>query len=122
MATVRYLVDDVSRAVEFYAGRLGFVVEQEMLPAFARLRRSDLSLWLAGPPSSAARPMPDGRRPEPGGWNRFVIEVEDLAAAVTRMTAAGVTFRSAVVVGPGGRQVIADDPDGNPIELFEPRR
>jgi catechol 2,3-dioxygenase-like lactoylglutathione lyase family enzyme len=122
MATVRYLVADVDRSVAFYVGQLGFELVEQMGAAFARVRREDLSLWLSGPTSSAARPMRDGREPIPGGWNRFVIEVDDLAAKVAEMTAAGITFRSAVVAGPGGRQVIADDPDGNPIELFEARR
>ena len=122
MATVRYLVADVPRAVGFYVDRLGFVVEQEMLPAFARIRRDDLSLWLAGPAASAARPMPDGRRPEPGGWNRFVIEVDDLASTVGDLRAAGATFRNDIVTGPGGKQIQLEDPDGNPIELFEPAR
>ena len=122
MATVRYLVADVDRAVAFYVGQLGFELVEQMGAAFARVRREDLSLWLSGPTSSAARPMRDGREPVPGGWNRFVIEVDDLAAKVAEMTAAGVSFRSVIVAGPGGRQVIADDPDGNPIELFEARR
>jgi catechol 2,3-dioxygenase-like lactoylglutathione lyase family enzyme len=122
MATVRYLVTDVPRAISFYVERLGFTVEQEMLPAFARLRRDDLTLWLAGPVSSAARPMPDGRHPEPGGWNRFVIEVEDLAAIVAGLRDAGATFRNDFVSGPGGKQILIEDPDGNPIELFEARR
>ena len=122
MATVRYLVADVPRAVAFYVDRLGFAVEQEMLPAFARIRRDDLSLWLAGPAASAARPMPDGRRPEPGGWNRFVIEVDDLASTVGDPRAAGATFRNDIVTVPGGKQILVDDPDGNPIELFEPAR
>jgi catechol 2,3-dioxygenase-like lactoylglutathione lyase family enzyme len=121
MATVRYLVADVPRAVAFYVGRLGFAVEQEMLPAFARIVRGDLSLWLAGPAASAARPMPDGRRPEPGGWNRFVIEVDDLASTVADLRAAGAIFRNDIVTGPGGKQILLDDPDGNPIELFEAR-
>ena len=122
MATVRYLVGDVERAEAFYVERLGFVIEQEMLPAFARIRRDDLTLWLAGPTSSAARPMPDGRQPEPGGWNRFVIEVDDLAAVIEGLGAAGGVFRNDVVTGPGGRQILVEDPDGNPIELFEARR
>lgn len=122
MATVRYLVTDVERAAAFYVDHLGFVVEQEMLPAFARIRRNDLTLWLAGPKSSAARAMPDGRRPEPGGWNRFVIEVDDLTAVIEGLGSAGATFRNDVVTGPGGRQILIDDPDGNPIELFEARR
>ncbi len=122
MATVRYLVTDVDRSAAFYVERLGFEIVEQMGAAFARVSHGDLSLWLSGPTSSAARPMRDGREPVPGGWNRFVIEVEDLAAAVGRLSAAGVAFRSSIVTGPGGRQVIADDPDGNPIELFEPRR
>ncbi len=122
MATVRYLVTDVERAMDFYVERLGFVLEQEMLPAFARIRRDDLTLWLAGPKSFAARPMPDGREPEPGGWNRFVIEVDDLAAVIESLGAAGAGFRNDVVTGPGGKQILIDDPDGNPVELFEARR
>ncbi len=122
MATVRYLVRDVERAEAFYVELLGFTVEQEMLPAFARIRRDDLTLWLAGPASSAARPMPDGAQPEPGGWNRFVIEVDDLGSVVASLGAAGAVFRNDVVKGPGGRQILIEDPDGNPIELFEARR
>jgi catechol 2,3-dioxygenase-like lactoylglutathione lyase family enzyme len=122
MATVRYLVGDVERAVAFYVERLGFEVEQEMLPAFARVRRGDLTLWLAGPQSSAARPMPDGRSPEPGGWNRFVVEVDSIESFVEDLKAGGVTFRNDVVSGPGGKQILVEDPDGNPIEIFEARR
>jgi catechol 2,3-dioxygenase-like lactoylglutathione lyase family enzyme len=122
MATVRYLVTDIDRSVAFYVGQLGFEVVEQMGAAFARVRRGDLTLWLAGPQSSAARPMPDGRQPTPGGWNRFVIEVEDLTERVATLTSAGVTFRNAIVTGPGGKQILAEDPDGNPIELFEPRR
>jgi catechol 2,3-dioxygenase-like lactoylglutathione lyase family enzyme len=122
MATVRYLVSDVERAEVFYVERLGFVVEQEMLPAFARIRRDDLTLWLAGPASSAARPMPGGAQPEPGGWNRFVIEVADLTAVVEALGEDGAVFRNDIVTGPGGRQILIEDPDGNPVELFEARR
>jgi catechol 2,3-dioxygenase-like lactoylglutathione lyase family enzyme len=122
MATVRYLVRDVARSVAFYREHLGFEVEHEMLPAFARVRSGDLTLWLAGPASSAARPMPDGSSPEPGGWNRFVIEVDDLAATVERLRAEAVSFRNEIVSGPGGKQILVQDPDGNPIELFEARR
>ena len=119
---VRYLVADVDRSVAFYVGHLGFTLEEQMGTAFALVRRDDLTLWLSGPASSAARPMPDGRQPGSGGWNRFVIEVDDLPAQVANMTAAGVRFRNAIVSGPGGKQILAEDPDGNPIELFEPRR
>lgn len=120
MAVVRYLVDDVDSAIAFYTERLGFVLEQRMGPPFAILRRGDLRLWLSGPRSSAARPMPDGRRPIAGGWNRLVIEVDDIRAAVEMLRAAGVRFRNEVLDGVGGSQVLLEDPSGNPVELFEP--
>ena len=120
--TVRYLVADVDIAVAFYRDRLGFAVVEQMGSAFASVRLHDLELWLSGPQSSAARPMPDGRRPAAGGWNRVVLGVDDLAARVAVLTAAGVTFRNTIVTGPGGKQILVDDPDGNPIELFEARR
>jgi catechol 2,3-dioxygenase-like lactoylglutathione lyase family enzyme len=120
MATVRYLVNDVERSIAFYTQHLGFKLEQRMSPAFAKVSRDGLTLWLAGPQSSAARPMPDGRRPEPGGWNRLVLEVEDLGSRVDEMKRAGMRFRNEVVVGPGGKQILLEDPDGNPVELFEP--
>ncbi len=120
--TVRYLVADVHRSVAFYRDLLGFEVADRMGAAFALVRREDLNVWLSGPASSAARPMPDGRQPTSGGWNRFVIEVDDLAAQVEALTTAGAVFRNAIVTGPGGRQIVLDDPDGNPIELFEARR
>jgi catechol 2,3-dioxygenase-like lactoylglutathione lyase family enzyme len=120
--TVRYMVADVDRSVAFYRDQLGFEVVDVMGVAFALVRRGDLTLWLSGPTSSAARPMPDGRQPVAGGWNRFVIEVEDLAAQVATLSAVGVSFRNEIVTGPGGKQILVDDPDGNPIELFEPRR
>jgi catechol 2,3-dioxygenase-like lactoylglutathione lyase family enzyme len=119
LATVRYLVDDVGDATDFYE-RLGFTIEQRFGPAIAIARRGDLTLWLAGPPSSAARPMPDGRRPVAGGWNRFVIETDDLESLVASLRDAGVGFRNEVVEGPGGRQILAEDPSGNVVELFEP--
>jgi len=122
MATVRYLVTDVELSMAFYRDLLGFEEGFDMLPAFAMVRRDDLSLWLAGPTSSAARAMPDGARPEPGGWNRFVVEVDDLAELVTRLREAGATFRSDIVKGPGGKQILLEDPDGNPVELFEARQ
>ena len=122
MATVRYLVTDVERSIAFYTKALGFKLDQSIAPAFARISNSDLTLWLAGPQSSAARPMPDGRRPEPGGWNRFVVEVEDLVSRVAEMKRAGLRFRNDVVVGPGGKQILLEDPDGNLVELFEAAR
>jgi catechol 2,3-dioxygenase-like lactoylglutathione lyase family enzyme len=121
-ATVRYIVGDVDQSVAFYTRHLGFTLDQQMGAAFARVSRADLTLWLAGPESSAARPMPDGRQPEPGGWNRFVVEVEDIETTVAALRADGVGFRNEVVTGPGGKQILVDDPDGNPIELFEARR
>ena len=120
MATVRYLVDDVATAIDFYVHRLGFTEVQRYGPAMAIVERADLRLWLAGPAASASRPMPDGRQPGPGGWNRLVIEVDDLDALVERLTLAGCVFRNQPLSGPGGRQVLIDDPSGNPIELFEP--
>ncbi len=120
MATVRYLVSDVEHSLEFYTRVLGFRREQQMGSAFAKVSLGDLTLWLAGPQSSAARPMPDGRRPEPGGWNRLVLEVADLPSRVAELKQVGMRFRNEVVVGPGGKQILLDDPDGNPVELFEP--
>jgi catechol 2,3-dioxygenase-like lactoylglutathione lyase family enzyme len=120
MAVVRYLVDDVDAAVAFYTERLGFVLDQRMGPAFAIVTYADLSLWLAGPQSSAARPMPDGRRPEPGGWNRLVLTVDDLESRVDELRRAGVSFRNEIVTGPGGKQILVEDTAGNPVELFQP--
>jgi catechol 2,3-dioxygenase-like lactoylglutathione lyase family enzyme len=120
MAAVRYLVDDLDAAIEFYTGHLGFALDQQMGPAFALVSRGDLTLWLSGPQSSAARPMPNGARPEPGGWNRLVLEVEDLETEVERMHQAGLAFRNEIVTGPGGKQVLIEDSAGNPVELFEP--
>jgi len=121
MAVFRYLVGDVDAAIAFYTGNLGFTLEQQMGPAFAIVSRDELSLWLSGPQSSAARPMPDGRQPQPGGWNRFVVEVEDLESKVAELKEAGLSFRNEVVSGPGGKQIVLDDGDGNPVELFEAR-
>jgi len=120
MATVRYLVRSVDAAVSFYTAHLGFELERRMGPPFAIVRRGDLRLWISGPESSAARPMPDGRRPEPGGWNRVVIEVTDLQATVQQLIQAGVVFRKEILSGPGGKQILLEDPSGNPIELFQP--
>ena len=122
MAVVRYLVDDVDAAIAFYTGQLGFTLEQQMGHAFAIVTRDDLSLWLSGPQSSAARAMPDGRRPEPGGWNRYVLEVDDLETKVAELKEAGLSFRNEIVTGPGGKQIVLEDGDGNPVELFEARR
>jgi catechol 2,3-dioxygenase-like lactoylglutathione lyase family enzyme len=122
VATIRYLVTDVERSTTFYTEALGFKLDESMAPAFARLSYDDLTLWLAGTQSSAARPMPDGRRPEPGGWNRFVVELEDLVTRVEEMKRAGLRFRNDVVVGPGGKQILLEDPDGNVVELFEAAR
>ena len=119
MAVVRYLVPDVDQAVGFYVDRLGFALVQRWGPPFAIVARGDLTLWLSGPESSAARPMPDGRRPEPGGWNRLVVEVDDLAATVEALKREGVVFRNDVVSGPGGQQILLEDPAGNPVELFQ---
>ena len=121
MASVRYLVRDVPAAIAFYVDQLGFTLRQQFGPAMAILAHGDLTLWIAGPMASAAKPMPDGRVPEPGGWARFVLEVDDLPALVARLRAAGVGFRNEIVDGPGGRQILAEDPSGNAIELFEPR-
>lgn len=122
MASVRYIVADVDAAVAFYRDHLGFELRQQFGPAMAILDLGDLALWLAGPAASASRPMPDGRQPEPGGgWSRFVIEVDDLPALVARLRAAGVAFRNDIIEGPGGRQILCEDPSGNVIELFEPR-
>jgi len=118
---VRYLVDDVDAAIDFYTRHLGFSVVSNMSPAFADVRRGALSLLLSGPKSSAARPMPDGRKPGPGGWNRIHLLVDDIVAEVERLRTEGVEFRNEIVKGPGGRQIVLDDPSGNPIELFEPR-
>jgi catechol 2,3-dioxygenase-like lactoylglutathione lyase family enzyme len=120
VVNVRYLVDDVQAAIDFYTTHLGFTLRTARLPAFADITRGNLRLLLAGPDSSAARPMPDGRQPEPGGWNRIHFIVEDIAAEVERLRAAGVSFRSDIVTGPGGRQIVLDDPSGNPVELFAP--
>ena len=121
MATVRYLVKDVDEAARFYTSHLGFTLKQQFGPAMAILTRHDLALWLAGPTASAARPMPDGRIPEPGGWNRIVVEVEDLAALVATLRGQGARFRNDVIEGPGGRQILCEDPSGNVVELFEIR-
>lgn len=120
MVNVRYLVDDVQASIDFYTTHLGFTLRTARLPAFADVTRGNLRLLLAGPGSSAGRPMPDGRKPGPGGWNRIHLIVDDISAEVARLRAAGVPFRSDIVTGPGGQQIVLDDPSGNPIELFTP--
>ncbi len=119
MATVRYLVMDVNQSIEFYTKQLGFEMGEQWGSAFAKVTRGDLTLWLAGPESSAARAMPDGRKPEPGGWNRLVIEVEDLTGLVEKLKGEGVSFRNEIVTGPGGKQILVEDPSGNVVELFQ---
>ena len=119
MATVRYLVNDVPLSITFYVEHLGFELIEQMGPAFALLAKGDLHLWLSGPQTSAARPMPDGRKPEAGGWNRFVVEVDDIELVVASMKRAGVSFRNEIITGPGGRQILAEDLSGNPIEIFQ---
>jgi len=118
--SVRYLVKDVESAVKFYTTSLGFELEQQFGPAMAIVRKGSMKLWLAGPPSSAAQAMPDGRKPEPGGWNRFVLQVDDISATVAQLKKDGVTFRNDFVKGPGGTQILCEDPSGNAIELFQP--
>jgi catechol 2,3-dioxygenase-like lactoylglutathione lyase family enzyme len=118
--SVRYMVDDVDRAIDFYTKQFGFESGHNRSPAFAEVSRGNLRLLLAGPESSAGRPMPDGRQPEPGGWNRIHFVVGDLDAEVQRLRSAGVSFRNDIVSGPGGRQILVDDPSGNPIEIFQP--
>lgn len=120
MAAVRYFVSDVDRAVAFYVS-LGFSEVERWGPAMAIIEHDGLELWLAGPSASASKPMPDGRQPESGGWNRIVLTVGDLEALVLILLAQGVAFRNEPLSGPGGSQVLIEDPDGNPIELFQPR-
>ena len=115
------MVRDTDEAVSFYVDRLGFELVTSMGPAFAIVEREGLELWLSGPQSSAARPMPDGRAPEPGGWNRLVIVVDDVPEALGRLDGHGTTRRNDPISGPGGTQVVIEDPSGNPIELFTPR-
>ncbi|WP_434053608.1 MAG: VOC family protein [Roseibium sp.] len=120
MATFRYIVDDVDQAVSFYRDQLGFVLDQQYGPAMAILSNDDLQLWLAGPLASASKPMPDGSKPAPGGWNRIVVVVPDIAAKAGDLRGAGVRFKNDIVEGPGGRQVLCEDPSGNVVELFQP--
>lgn len=119
-AAVRYFVADVDRAIAFYA-RLGFEVVERWGPPFAILGKDGLQLWLSGPGTSATKPMPDGRVPEPGGWNRIVVGVSDFEAVIAALRAADVVFRNEPITGPGGTQVVIEDPDTNPIEVFQAR-
>lgn len=117
---VRYMVHDVAASIAFYTTHLGFSVEANFPPAFGSVRRGNLVLHLSGETSSAGRPMPDGRQPVPGGWNRIHLIVEDIEAEAAKLRAAGVPFRNEILRGPGGAQTLLDDPSGNPIELFQP--
>ena len=119
---IRYQVTDVARAAGFYTQHLGFKLEHQQLPAFASISLGSTQILLSGPGASGSRPMPDGRRQEPGGWNRVVLRVADLPACIAALEVAGVRFRNQMETGPGGRQIQIEDPDGNPIELFEPAR
>ncbi|HWK67576.1 MAG TPA: VOC family protein [Rhizobiaceae bacterium] len=121
--SVRYIVDDVDKAIAFYTQALGFTVAMHPAPSFAIVVKDDLRLLLNGTtgPGGASQPMPDGRRPEPGGWNRIHIEVANLEEEVKRLRAAGAKFRNEIVSGAGGRQILVEDPSGNPVELFEPQ-
>lgn len=120
MVSVRYMVDDVEAAIAFYTEHLGFEVRMSAAPAFADVARGNLRLLLSGPQSSAGRPMPDGAKPGPGGWNRIHFIVADIAAEVARLRDAGVTFRNDILSGPGGQQILLEDPAGNVVELFQP--
>jgi glyoxylase I family protein len=119
---VRYQVSDVARSSAFYTGKLGFKLEHQQLPDFATVSIGELKILLSGRGASGSRPMPDGRRQEPGGWNRVVLRVGDLATSIEELKNAGARFRNEVEAGPGGKQIQLEDPDGNPIELFEPGR
>jgi glyoxylase I family protein len=119
---IRYQVKDVARSVAFYTGQLGFTLEHQQLPAFASVSIGDSHVLLSGPGASGSRPMPNGQHQEPGGWNRIVLKVSDLPGCIAAFKSAGVRFRNEMETGPGGRQIQIEDPDGNPIELFEPAR
>lgn len=120
MVSVRYLVRDVDASIKFYVDSLGFSLEQQFGPAMAIVRKNNLTLWLAGPMSSAAKAMPNGDSPQPGGWNRFVLQVENLPQLVADLRSKGTSFRNEILSGPGGSQILCEDPSGNVIELFQP--
>ncbi len=120
MASFRYLVNDVEKSILFYTQSLGFKLEQQFGPAMAIVSKDNFKVWLAGPVSSAAQPMPDGKKPQPGGWNRFVLQVEDISRMVSKLKSQGVHFLNEIVKGPGGQQILCEDPSGNVIELFQP--
>jgi glyoxylase I family protein len=117
---VRYQVKDVSRSIAFYTQTLGFNLDRQQLPAFGQVSAGDLKLILSGPGASGSRPMPDGRQQDAGGWNRVVLEVKDLPARIAELRKQGARFRNEMETGPGGKQILLEDPDGNPVELFEP--
>jgi len=119
---VRYQVKDIARSVDFYTQKLGFHLDQETLPAFAQVSSGNLKLILSGPGASGSRPMPDGHAQEPGGWNRVVLQVADLPSRIETLRKSGLHFRNQMETGPGGKQILLEDPDGNPIELFDPAR
>ena len=119
---IRYQVRDVARSVAFYTQHLGFTLEHQQLPAFASVSLGDAQILLSGPGASGSRPMPNGQRQEPGGWNRVVLKIDDLPRLIGELKKAGIKFRNEMEAGPGGRQIQIEDPDGNPIELFEPAR
>ncbi|WP_170410183.1 VOC family protein [Ruegeria atlantica] len=120
MAHFRYIVSDVDQALVFYCEQLGFELIEQYGPAMAIIRRDDLELWLAGPVASASKPMPDGAKPEPGGWNRCVLVVDDIKALVASLREQGAIFRNDITTGPGGKQILCEDPSGNVVELFQP--
>lgn len=120
MSSFRYLVNDVNESVEFYTRLLGFKLEEQFGPAMAIISKDDFTLWLAGPMSSAAKPMADGQKPTPGGWNRFVFRVENIEHVVEKLKSAGAKFKNEILSGPGGKQILCVDPSGNLVEIFQP--
>ena len=119
MASFRYIVSDVDSSVAFYCGLLGFSLKQQFGPAMAIVVLDDLQVWLAGPSASASKPMPDGAQPQPGGWARVVVPVQDIETTVSTLSNAGAKFRNQIVSGPGGKQILCEDPSGNVVELFQ---